>query len=73
MENQGTLFWGLYNQNPTIQGTILGSPILGNSQMSNSGFNQGNPTYDPNSNPTYSVPSAFKYTAHEGTLKGTPE
>ena len=25
-----TLFWGLYNKDPTIYGTILGSPIFGN-------------------------------------------
>ena len=27
----GTLFWGPYNKDPTIQGTMLGSPIFGNS------------------------------------------
>ena len=27
---RGTLFWGLYNKDPCIQGTILGSPIFGN-------------------------------------------
>ena len=26
----GTLFWGPYNKDPTIEGTILGSPIFGN-------------------------------------------
>ena len=25
-----TLFWGPYNKDPTIEGTILGSPIFGN-------------------------------------------
>ena len=34
-ENWGTLFWGLYNKDPTIWGTILGSPIFGNSHMLN--------------------------------------
>ena len=29
----GTLFGGPYNKDPTIQGTILGSPIIGNSQL----------------------------------------
>ena len=24
---RGTLYWGLYNKDPTISGTILGSPI----------------------------------------------
>ena len=28
-ENRGTLFGGPYNKDPTIWGTILGSPILG--------------------------------------------
>ena len=32
-ENQGTLFWGPYNKDPTIWGTILGSPIFGNPQI----------------------------------------
>ena len=32
-ENSGTLFWGPYNKDPTIQGTILGSPIFGNSHV----------------------------------------
>ena len=27
---RGTLFWGPYNKDPTIQGTILGSPFFGN-------------------------------------------
>ena len=26
----GTLFWGPYNQDPTISGAKLGSPIFGN-------------------------------------------
>ena len=30
---RGTLFWGPYNKDPTIQGTVLGSPIFGNPQM----------------------------------------
>ena len=29
-ENWGALFWGPYNKDPTIEGTILGSPIFGN-------------------------------------------
>ena len=29
----GTLFWCPYDKGPTIQGTMLGSPIFGNSQM----------------------------------------
>ena len=32
-ELRGTLFWGPYNKDPTFQGTILGSPIFGNSHM----------------------------------------
>ena len=32
-ENRGTLFWGPYNKDPTIEGTILGSPIVGNSHI----------------------------------------
>ena len=31
--HRGTLFWGPYNKDPTIWGTILGSPIFGNSHM----------------------------------------
>ena len=27
---RGTLFWGPYNKDPTISGTISGSPIFGN-------------------------------------------
>ena len=27
---RATLFWGPYNKDPTIKGTILGSPIFGN-------------------------------------------
>ena len=27
---KGTVFWGPSNKNPTIEGTILGSPIFGN-------------------------------------------
>ena len=30
MVSAGTLFWGPYNKDPTIQGTILGPPIFGN-------------------------------------------
>ena len=30
---RGTLLWSSYNKDPTILGTILGSPIFGNSQM----------------------------------------
>ena len=32
-KNQGTLCGGPYNKDPTIQGTILGSPIFGNSHI----------------------------------------
>ena len=32
-ENLGTLYWGPYNKDPTIWGTILGPPIFGNSHM----------------------------------------
>ena len=28
-----TLFWGPYNKDPTVYGTILGSPIFGNSHI----------------------------------------
>ena len=31
--NKGTLNWGPYNKDPTICGTILGSPIFGNPQI----------------------------------------
>ena len=31
--NKGTLNWGPYNKDPTIWGTILGSPIFGNPHM----------------------------------------
>ena len=30
---RGTLFGGPYNKDPTIWGTILGSPIFGNPQL----------------------------------------
>ena len=30
---RGTLFWGPYNKDPIISGTILGSPIFGNSHI----------------------------------------
>ena len=30
---RGSLFWGPYNGDPTIWGTILGSPLFGNSHM----------------------------------------
>ena len=32
-EKRGTLFWGPYNTDPAIQGTMLGSAIFGNSQI----------------------------------------
>ena len=32
-ETRGAVFWGLYSQDPTIWGTILGSPIFGNPQI----------------------------------------
>ena len=32
-ENEGTLFWGPYNKDPSIWGTRLGSPVFGNSLM----------------------------------------
>ena len=31
--NKGTLFWGPYNKDPTIWGTILGSPLFGNPHL----------------------------------------
>ena len=37
-ENGGTLFSGPYNQDPTIKGTILGSPIFGISQLAECWF-----------------------------------
>ena len=30
---RGTVFWGPYHKDPTIQGTVLGSPNFGNSQL----------------------------------------
>ena len=30
---RGTVFWGPYNKDPTIWGTILRSPIIGNSHI----------------------------------------
>ena len=36
LKTGATLFWGPYNKDPTIQGTILGSPIFGNSQVGGS-------------------------------------
>ena len=32
-ENQGYLILGPYNKDPTIWGTILGSPVFGNSHI----------------------------------------
>ena len=32
-ENKGYLILGPYNKDPTIEGTILGSPIFGTSQI----------------------------------------
>ena len=32
-ENRGTSFWGPYNKDPTILGSMFGSPIFGNSHM----------------------------------------
>ena len=32
-KTRGTLFGGPYSKDPTISGTILGSPIFGNSQI----------------------------------------
>ena len=29
---RGTIFWGPYKKDPSIQGTIVGSPIFGNSR-----------------------------------------
>ena len=29
----GTFFWGPYNEYPTLEGTILRSPIFGNSHV----------------------------------------
>ena len=28
--SKGYLFWGPYNKDPTISGTLLGSPVFGN-------------------------------------------
>ena len=39
---RATLFWGPYNEDPTIWGTILGSPIFGSSHMRP--FSNGEPT-----------------------------
>ena len=33
-----TVFWGSYNKDPTIWGTILGFPIFGNTQMGEGGY-----------------------------------
>ena len=33
--NKGTIFWGPQIKDPTIWGTILGSPIFGNPQIGN--------------------------------------
>ena len=32
-DNKGYLIWGPYNKDPTISGTISGSPIFGNPHM----------------------------------------
>ena len=32
---RGALFWGPYDKDPTIKGTILGSPIFGNPHIIN--------------------------------------
>ena len=42
-ELRGTLFWGPYNKDPTFQGTILGSPIFGNSHIA---YNSCDDDYD---------------------------
>ena len=39
-ENQGSLFWGPYNKDPSILGTISGSPIFGNSHIVECAFLQ---------------------------------
>ena len=31
--NRGIVFWGPYNRDPIISGTILGTPIFGNSYI----------------------------------------
>ena len=36
--NWGTLLWGPYNKDPTIEGTILGCPIFGNSHITTGFF-----------------------------------
>ena len=33
LQIRGTLVWGPQNRDPTIQGTVLGSPIFGNPPM----------------------------------------
>ena len=35
---RGIFFWGPYNKDPTIWGTILGSPIFGNSRTMSRGM-----------------------------------
>ena len=35
---RGTLFWGPYNKDPTMQGYILGSPVFGNAHIVAYGF-----------------------------------
>ena len=32
-KTRGTVFWGAYNKDPTISGTLFGSPIFGNSHV----------------------------------------
>ena len=38
---RGSLFWGPYNRDPTIWGTILGSPLFGNSHIYSTGQSVG--------------------------------
>ena len=32
-KTRGTLFWDPYNKDPTTKGTLLGSPMFGNSHI----------------------------------------
>ena len=33
---RGTIFWGPYNKDPTIESTLLGSPVFGNPHIAGS-------------------------------------
>ena len=40
---RGTLFWGPYNKDPTIEGTIFGSPIFGTPMLFKGCVAKGSP------------------------------